>query len=89
VAVHDPSLSLRYGWHVIDRAPSKVIIPSSPALPIIPMKKGWRAVEPYGLPSCSRHSGKNQMTIRSPQFTPTLGPFYKTELFAGVGMRYL
>jgi hypothetical protein len=34
------------------------------------------------------NSGKDQMTIGSPKFTATLGPFYKTELFAGVGMGY-
>jgi opacity protein-like surface antigen/outer membrane receptor protein involved in Fe transport len=34
------------------------------------------------------NSGNDQMTIGSPKFTATLGPFYKTELFAGVGMGY-
>jgi opacity protein-like surface antigen/outer membrane receptor protein involved in Fe transport len=34
------------------------------------------------------NSGKDQMTIGSPKFTATFGPFYKTELFAGVGMGY-
>jgi len=34
------------------------------------------------------NSGKDEMVIGSPKFTATLGPFYKTELFAGVGMGY-
>jgi opacity protein-like surface antigen len=34
------------------------------------------------------NSGKDQMTIGSPKFTLGLGPFYKTEFFAGVGMGY-
>jgi opacity protein-like surface antigen len=34
------------------------------------------------------NSGRDEMAIGSPKFTATLGPFYKTELFAGAGMGY-
>ncbi len=34
------------------------------------------------------NSGKDEMVIGSPKSTATLGPFYKTELFAGAGMGY-
>jgi opacity protein-like surface antigen len=34
------------------------------------------------------NSGRDEMAIGSPKFTAALGPFYKTELFAGAGMGY-
>jgi hypothetical protein len=34
------------------------------------------------------NSGRDEMMIGSPKFTAVLGPFYKTELFAGAGMGY-